>query len=523
MADTNFVTDVTVIEADWLNDVNLAVYNDVVNVKLDPFNATGDGVTDDTAAIQAALNTITNGGVLYLPQGNYVVSASLVPASDEVFALRVIGDGILKTVITATHTTGYVLGINRSGSEVSNLTITSAAARKAAASADGYGLRIESLVDNAISQLKVSNVRVLDQPSHGIVASGYHQVNLYQQVICEGNLGHGLLLDDGTVTGISHTQHPWLTTYINLWCINNGGHGVCAGNPADTVGEGIVRNTFINCEFDANATDAAIRHSAHDSWIRGVNTNFDTCALSGETVRGGLHFEGNQLTISNTRFVECTESIEVSPDAVAGVSTGVYAKEISVYNTAQNPAISVTDVANVEAITLETSRRGNIISGITPGVPRSNVEINGPTRNILQKRSNQQVINSTTLVDEDEMQQTLGASEYVNFVYHVRYTGDNETMDLKIGVTGPAGATVRWYPSASFSTSDTTTAASSEDTESTTESFGTSASGRWITIQGYVQNSTTQGNLKLQFAQNTADAGTLTIAAGSWLEVFREI
>ena len=283
-----------------------------------------------------------------------------------------------------------------------------------------------------------------------------------------------------------------------------------------------VRNTFINCEFDANATDATIRHSAHDSWIRGVNTNFDTCALSGETVRGGLHFEGTQLTVSNTRFVECTESIEVSPDAVSGVSIGVYAKEISVYNTAQNPAISVTDISNVSDISLETSRRGNITSGITANVPRSKSQIQGPVVNIVRKRTNSTAINTTTLADEAELQQTLEVNEHVNFVYHIRYTGDNSTMGLKLGVTGPTGATVRWYTSTSFDTTDTIRTSNTEDTESSTEFFGTNSGARWLTIQGYAQNSTTQGNIKLQFAQAVADAGTLTIASGSWLEVHRE-
>jgi hypothetical protein len=51
-------------------------FADVVNVK--DFGATGDGVTDDTTAIQAALNSlIPNGGVLFFPQGTYLITSSL--------------------------------------------------------------------------------------------------------------------------------------------------------------------------------------------------------------------------------------------------------------------------------------------------------------------------------------------------------------------------------------------------------------------------------------------------------------
>jgi parallel beta-helix repeat protein len=49
-----------------------------VNVKVD-FGATGDGVTDDTAAIQAALDAVEaiGGGYCFLPFGTYLISAPL--------------------------------------------------------------------------------------------------------------------------------------------------------------------------------------------------------------------------------------------------------------------------------------------------------------------------------------------------------------------------------------------------------------------------------------------------------------
>lgn len=41
------------------------------------FGAKGDGITDDTAAIQAALNELSEGGTLYFPPGIYIRSARL--------------------------------------------------------------------------------------------------------------------------------------------------------------------------------------------------------------------------------------------------------------------------------------------------------------------------------------------------------------------------------------------------------------------------------------------------------------
>jgi parallel beta-helix repeat protein len=49
---------------------------DVVSVK--DFGAVGDGVTDDTAAIQAAVESLATGSTLYFPDGTYLVSSAVL-------------------------------------------------------------------------------------------------------------------------------------------------------------------------------------------------------------------------------------------------------------------------------------------------------------------------------------------------------------------------------------------------------------------------------------------------------------
>lgn len=50
----------------------------IVNVKSAPYNAKGDGVNDDTVAIQRALSAYPNGNkIIYLPKGTYLVSNQL--------------------------------------------------------------------------------------------------------------------------------------------------------------------------------------------------------------------------------------------------------------------------------------------------------------------------------------------------------------------------------------------------------------------------------------------------------------
>ncbi len=51
----------------------------ILNVKRAPYNAKGDGVADDTAAIQKAISDqIGARGFVYLPNGTYKVTDSLL-------------------------------------------------------------------------------------------------------------------------------------------------------------------------------------------------------------------------------------------------------------------------------------------------------------------------------------------------------------------------------------------------------------------------------------------------------------
>lgn len=83
------------------------------------YGAKGDGVTDDTAAIQAAMNASKN---VFFPAGAYKITASLSPQSSSFL----IGQGTSSTIIVATGLAGTALYAPSGRSRIDGLTIQAA-------------------------------------------------------------------------------------------------------------------------------------------------------------------------------------------------------------------------------------------------------------------------------------------------------------------------------------------------------------------------------------------------------------
>jgi len=93
-------------------------------VSVKDFGAVGNGTTDDTAAIQAAITAAINagGGKVYLPAGNYLISSTLNITGNDI---TIVGDGMNTTLITCNFAAGDIISIqNTSTIFCSNIQIT---------------------------------------------------------------------------------------------------------------------------------------------------------------------------------------------------------------------------------------------------------------------------------------------------------------------------------------------------------------------------------------------------------------
>lgn len=138
-------------------------------------------------------------------------------------------------------------------------------------------------------------------------------------------------------------------------------------------------------------------------------------------------------------------------------------------------------------------------------------------RRTVRNTALQTVNNSTTLVNATSLVLALAANEIVAFMAQVFYTG-NGTADIQIAFTVPAGATIRWNNAGGVrnTTAGTVAFVAAVTASGTSMAFEGGTNGT-ATLIGTVVNSTTAGNLQLQFAQNTADASNTDLQANSWL------
>lgn len=119
---------------DNLNNLN---YGSYISVKDTAYGAVGDGITDDTAAIQAAI-TANPGKVIYIPPGDYFVSSTITIRTSKT---NIMGSGQGSTTIkrsgdygdtfffTGNDSTGFIpldVGISRLSIESSGLTTSGA-------------------------------------------------------------------------------------------------------------------------------------------------------------------------------------------------------------------------------------------------------------------------------------------------------------------------------------------------------------------------------------------------------------
>lgn len=158
------------------------------------FNAAGNGVTDDTAAVQAALTAAqTSGGTLLFPAGTYLISSALTCTGT--VNLEGLGPGVsvIHQSNTAANAITYNSAANLVGLTISGLSFTGPS------SGSGIGIFLEANSGaSSVSGPVISNVAVSGFGSHGI--SVVNSVSGVYGAIVGSSLGGNVLALTGGAT-----------------------------------------------------------------------------------------------------------------------------------------------------------------------------------------------------------------------------------------------------------------------------------------------------------------------------------
>lgn len=440
VVDTVFVPGTTITH-EWLNGVNDYVNesnpsdHSAANVTYDPpftgavatnvedklaqtvsvkdFGAVGDGVTDDTAAIQDAL---TSGAInIYVPTGTYLVSGILTVPVDGVMY----GESVNGTIITTSGAgTSFNIVKLSNGATLQNLTV------------NGNGLSNSSAVlIDTVSRAKCINVRACYAGFHGIALTNasYCQVvncetdnNSHRGVIIDphsyGNIVTTLYSHDNELAAllVGHDSHDNVisdfvfegTTNAQLWCHNASYNNVFkngiirlpadATSPAIFVALNAYRNTFSDIIISGNDRSVVLRAGPPDSGYATGDTRqniFSSLTIigTGTSVVNSVAFNFDSIDsgttkVSNNKFdnviiTECENGFRCVNDG----TTDTYRNFISDCDASVNvtfpwrfgtttPGLGENVIRNLKGYT----PYGVLTSAGQPAVPATGVAVTNP-------------------------------------------------------------------------------------------------------------------------------------------------
>lgn len=303
----------------------------VFNVKNLPFNAIGDGVADDTAAIQAAINAAgVAGGIVDLGTGTYKVTSSLTVAFDYV-KIRGAGKGVCSIFTSDASITPLVIGTLSTASkikypEIEGLTIqasSSATLTSGAGSTAVYALKIfgvtQPVIDDVIAKnggavfhLQNSDIFNFRQFQMICSSNSTYAARWYQGAVDDVTIGNLTACYFNTVASnqialclteeISGTANEF--NRLSFDACKFGGTSGLSGNYGVQFIAGLRGSTFKNCAFQYN-TAGQFDFSGFDPGAGSyhIAMSLDGCSLigtSGTPIVDTFHLPG-----ANNIIIEC--------------------------------------------------------------------------------------------------------------------------------------------------------------------------------------------------------------------------
>jgi len=278
-------------------------YDGAVNVKW--FGAVGDGVTDDTVAMQKAIDSLPNGGEVFIPAGSFKINSPLILTSTtDASGIKLYGQGTGRLGIEAVHTTRILNTINADairvksfgGAIVSDLTIVD---DYSGTRDNGAGIFCGRDVDNGGVSLQVRNVAIQGHQD-GIRIIRAQQTQIVN-TICMDATRTGFRLEDAS-SGAGTT-----VDFDGCFASECGEDGFLL--------QGHSYISYTNCASDNMGRNG---YRAEDNYFNSVGITYTSCGSEGSMASG---FYTGSSTFGFT-YIGCVVSNSDS-DALESNTAGV--------------------------------------------------------------------------------------------------------------------------------------------------------------------------------------------------------
>jgi Pectate lyase superfamily protein len=316
----------------------MTAINGWIDVK-DAFHAHGDGVTDDTTAIQNALASVSSpGAVVYFPPGKYCVKDVLELSN----FTTVQGCGPTVSVLCCTVNVGNLL----LASSTTNTVISDIGIEFGADLTTGTAI---AMVEASV--MSINNVVITDPPTVGLLVSGgtglgsCENIRVEQLVVCAGNPnasaairvnGGGSVLNPGMSGGAN--RQIYFTDCVLIGPPSPGPYptyGFDLGNCQATKILGCNVSSFdtgLNIYPSSyDLTNPATYSSVYGLWA--TNSKFTSNRVSGMTINTTQYTRAYQIVIAGCAFAGTTDgpgvSIVGSPDFVLPSGSPLHAIQIA--------------------------------------------------------------------------------------------------------------------------------------------------------------------------------------------------
>jgi len=316
-----------------------------LTVSVTNFGAVGDGVTNDSDAINNALDFVkTNGGTLFIPDGVYLCKSIRLDGNTKYYSM--VGGG--KGAVTFKHLDGAGTMFNDSGPgtigyNIQGFTLDMQNSVYLDPSANhGFAIRQRSNVS-------ISDVHVTDFASSAILIYDPDMTNLY------GNNS----ITDCSCDGLGVGTNGFLFSNMD-YCSYLRVHAKNVVDPGSSGGPGMAVQFKNNCRW-GSATDVIGENSVSGFALAGDNDGL----LPGPTF----------ITATNIRCINCLNPLRLGNASVHNTITNIYISQLS---SSTRDLIRITDFSvgnTITNINIQNVVSGSVAVYFNNGASNNNVHI----------------------------------------------------------------------------------------------------------------------------------------------------